>query len=220
MDGALLKRKVYAGFEKAAQRVGLPYDVYRPTSVSNPMSVGNKIATLSAAFTIHASNEFNFSKPSDYSSPLFHALIDPTNLKVGDYLSNPNDPLGPFFVISMEPSKPPLVVQTNRVVTLTSPISSSSSVGLQAYHATTITNGTTLMVNWPASVLLKSGAKKEKQLPSDAGHGAWRILLPYYRNVLIRPGTIITDDLNNRMVVQIAELQNFGWRIDVEQAVT
>ena len=63
MDGALLQQKIYGGYAKSALRVGLPFDVYRPSGSVNPLAIGNKIATVRAAFTVHSASQFSFDRP-------------------------------------------------------------------------------------------------------------------------------------------------------------
>lgn len=220
MDGALLQTKVYAGFAKAAQRVGLTYDIYRPTSANNPISVGNKILTLPAAFAVHGPANFNFTVPSDYQKPLFHALVDAAQIRVGDYLNNPANTFGPFFIAAMEPFKPVLAVQTNRTLTFYTPGVQGAPIGASGYGGTTAANETAFMTAWPASVLLGARGVRDQVLPEDAGYGSWRILVPAWTGAVIRSGTVIRDDIANRYIVQSAELQDFGWRIDAQQAVT
>jgi hypothetical protein len=94
------------------------------------------------------------------------------------------------------------------------------TIGANGYAGTTQANETAIMTKWPASVLLGARGVRDQQLPADAGYGSWRILMPHWEGVTIRPGTILADDLDNRMVVQSAELQDLGWRIDAQQAVT
>ena len=218
MDGATLQAKVYAGYAKAALRIGLPYDLYRPTSAFSPMG-GAKLATLPASFTVHGPANFNFGVPSDYQKPLFHALLDGAQVQIGDYLLSETNVQGPFFIIAKDAGVPILAVQCNRTLSAWAP-GPSLSVGANDYSGTTQDNETAIMTAWPASVLLGARGVRDQQLPEDAGYGSWRILMPYWAGVIIRAGTILTDDLGNRMVVQSAELQDLGWRIDATQAVT
>jgi hypothetical protein len=218
MDGLTLQAKVYAGYAKAAQRIGLPYDIYRPTSFVEPLG-GMKIATIPAAFTQHGAGNFDFSKPSDYAKPMFHALLDGTQVQVGDYLVSENNPQGPFFIAAKDAGVPILAVQTNRTISAFNP-GPTLGLGANVYSGTTLANETAIMLNWPASVLLGSRGVRDQQLPEDAGYGSWRVLMPAWPGVVIRPGTILNDDVGNRMIVVSAELQDLGWRIDATQAVT
>jgi hypothetical protein len=226
MDGTLLQTKVYGGFAKAAQRVGLDYAVYRPASASNPTDPARQIATLRAQFTIHSSTNFSFIKPSDYNAPLYHALVDPTLLHVGDYLIGPQ---GTFFIASLTPSMPPLAVNCNRVITAWLP-GPQVGAGPSGYGGTIsstpgsvadgVNNETAVMTSWPASVLLRSRATKDAYLPADTGSGMFRALVPAWPGVILRTTSIFSDDLGNRYVANVAELQDLGWRMDLQQVVT
>lgn len=224
MDGVLLQSKVYMGYAKSALRVGLPFDVYRPTSAANPTAIGNKIKTLQAAFTIHSGNNFNFGKPSDYKGPLFHALLDGAQVQVGDYLNDPATAFGPFYIASMNPIVPILAVQTTRVISIFRPDGlASKPIGVSGYGGTVAStanaNETAVMTAWPASVLEGARGIGSGQLPADTGIGIWRVLLPAWSGVLINPGYIITDDVGKRMVVRQAELSDLGWNIQAVQAL-
>jgi hypothetical protein len=223
MDGVLLQQKIYGGYAKSALRVGLPFDLYRPVGTSNPMAAGNKITTLKAAFAGHSAPQFNFGRPSDYKDPLFHALIDGTQVQRGDYLASSATVEGPFYVASMDPVVPILVVQTNRTVTVYRPDGAASKpIGVSGYAGTVAStanaNETAIMTAWPASVLEGARGINQGNLPGDAGIGIWRIKLPY-AGVLITQGSIVIDDLGKRMVVRQAELSDLGWNLQAVQAL-
>jgi len=220
MDGVLLQTKVYAGFAKAAKRIGTPFDIYRPTTAFNPLAPANMIGTTPAAFTPHGPSNFDFTKPSDWQKPSFHALLDPTQVIPGDYLVSETPPFGPFFICSKDPAVPVLAVQCNRTISAFTPGPAPRPLGASSYGGSTLSNETALLTAWPCSILLGSRGIRNNELPGDAGYGSWRILLPPSAVVSLRPGTIVTDDLDNRFVIQSAELQDLGWRIDAQQAVT
>jgi hypothetical protein len=224
MDGVVLQSKVYQGYARAALRVGLPFDIYRPPSASNPMATANKIGTIPAAFTVHSSGNFNFSKPSDYKGPTFHALLDGAQVRIGDYLKSSIATDGPFFIIGMDPIVPILAVQTNRLISIFRPDGAASKpIGVSGYGGTVAStanaNETAIMTAWPASVLEGSRGSNAGMLPGDSGVGIWRVLLPAWTGVLVLPGYIITDDVQKRMVVRQAELTDFGWNIQAVQAL-
>lgn len=215
---------MYSGYAKSARRVGIPYDIYRPSSVANPLAAGNKLGTIKAAFAVHSSGNFNFAKPSDYKGPMFHALLDGAQVQVGDYLNDPATVFGPFFIASMNPIVPILAVQTTRVITIFRPDGVASKViGVSGYGGTVAStanaNETAIMTAWPASVLEGSRGTNAGLLPGDIGVGIWRVLLPARPGVLVLPGYLITDDAQNRMVVRQAELTDLGWNIQAVQAL-
>ena len=215
MDGALLQTKVYGGFAKAAARVGLPHDIYRPSGTSNPLAAGNKIGTTPAAFTVHTAKNFNFEKPSDFGDPMFHALLDPITIQVGDFLNPQTGVFGPFFVASKTPSMPVLVVQTNRTLSIYTHAASSGQVGNLGYSGSTSATEAAIISNWPASMLAGSTSRRDNKLPEDLGKGSFRVVMSAPPGIIIKQNMIVIDDLGNRMSVQMAELQDLGWRLDV-----
>ena len=218
MDGTRLQSKLYAGYAKAAKRIGVPYDLYRPATWNDPLA-DDPIASIPAAFTVHGANQFGFDKPSDHKNSLYHCLADGSQIRVGDYLINEDTGDGTFFIASMDNAVPMLAIECNAVLTAYNP-GPTLSIGANPYSGTTQANETPIMTKWPASALLGARGVRDQTFPSDAGYGSWKILMPYWEGVRIRPGTILVDDLTNRMVVQSAELQDLGWRIDATQMVT
>lgn len=220
MDAARLSQKVFAEYGKAARRVGALHDVYRPASSGAVIAPANKIATLNAAFTIHGPSNFDFTRPSDYDKPLFHLLGDPSSLRVGDYLNDPAHPFGPFFVALITPAMPPLAVNCNRVVSFLSPGPACPAPGVSGYGGTVgaagSSNETPLLTSWPAS-LLRRRVTTTQYLPQDAGQATFETLIPAYGAVALKQGVVMTDDLGARYVVQMAEKQDLGWRLEVIQ---
>lgn len=224
MDGITLQAKVYQGYGRAALRVGLPFDVYRPSGSTNPLAIGNKIATVKSAFTVHSAPQFSFDRPSDFKGPLFHALVDGTQIQRGDYLNDPATVFGPFYIASMDPNVPILAVQTNRTVTVyRNDGLATKPIGVSTYGGTVASgpnlNETAIMTAWPASVLEGARGISSGALPADTGIGVWRVLLPALAGILINPGYVITDDANKRMIVRQAELIDLGWNIQAVQAL-
>lgn len=224
MDGPTLQGKVYGGYAKAALRVGLPYGIYRPTIAASPLASGNLISTTNAAFTVHSSSGFNFDKPRDYEKATFHALLDGTQTKVGDFLVSAGNP-GPFFIAGMDPLVPLLAILCNRVVTVATPGPSGFTPGYSATYAGTIgapsqTNEAPIVTAWPAAILQGARSVSDKILPGDVGRGMWTVLLSAYPGASIRGGDIISDDIGNRYVVRTSELTSLGWRLAAQQAQT
>ncbi len=212
---SLIQAKIYAGNGIAAGVLGQPFDVYRPTSSTYPTA---KLFSINAAFTIHSSGDYNFHKPSDYKGPLFHALVDGTLLQVGDYLNNPGNVFGPFFLISLNPLVPILAVSCNHIVSFYRR-ASDADVGSLSYGGNDPSTDQPLMLNWPVSLLKGSRGLREAELPGNVGFGMFDILAPYSLGVNLLIGDIIIDDLGLRYVIQSAELTDLGWRLLVQQGV-
>jgi hypothetical protein len=83
MDGTTLNAKVYAGYAKAALRIGTAHTQYRPSSAITPIAAGNIITpALQASFNIGGQYK-NQSKADVW---LWQAVLDGSAVAIGDYL--------------------------------------------------------------------------------------------------------------------------------------
>lgn len=209
MDGAKLQSKVYSGYAKAAQRIGLPYDVHRPVNALDPLA--NKVATLPAHFRAGVTYE----TANKYGVAAWYGTLDGTQVAVGDYLVGPQ---GTFFIAAKQALLPILIVECNRTLSIKRP-QQQTGVGAAGYGGNTLSNETPLMSGWPASVLQGTkGEKNETNLPGDVRTPWWLILLPAYGDIVLNSGDTITDDLGRRYVVSSAEWTDLGWRLSAMQA--
>lgn len=213
MDAAKLQQKVYAGYAKAALRIGPAYSLYRPTSAINPFSSG-PVTTLNASFN---AEDMTYSRPNKYGKPTWFCLVDGSQVRVGDYLINATQT---FFIAAMQPILPILAVDCNRTISVRRP-QQQTGFGAQPYGGDTAAGETALMTGWPASVLQGTkGEKNEVNLPGDVRNPWWQILLPAFPGVVMGTSDIITDDLQRRYVISSAEQTDLGWRITAQQAQT
>lgn len=196
MDGTRIQSLAYRGMGKAAQRIGLPFDVYRPAGTTNPLASGNKVVDdLPAHFTADG----GYTKPDSYGSATRQAMLDGAQVAVGDYLTGEG---GPYFIAAKQPLLPILAVSCNRTVSLTQ-------------------GGTSpVAVSWPASVLQAgSGGKSAlEMIPGDAPNPSWKMLLPTVPGVTLDVADLVTDDLLRSYFVDSAELTDLGWRVAMHQA--
>ncbi|WP_318833697.1 hypothetical protein [Burkholderia cepacia] len=214
MDAAKLQTKVYKGYGKAAQRIGPLFTIYRPSSASNPISSGNIVTSLNASFN---AEDMTYSRPNKYGKATWFCLVDGTQTRVGDYLSNASQT---FFIAAMQQTLPILTVECNRRVNLLRPYQ-VSGVGETGYGGDTAAGETPLMTGWPASVLQGTkGEKNEVALPGDVRNPWWIVLLPAFAGVTLRTADIITDELSRRYIISSAELTDLGWRCTAQQAQT
>ncbi len=211
-DGTSIQAKIYHGYAKAAQKLGLSYGHYRPLTANDPITDPNQLATLSASFCPDGS----YRKPSAYGKPLWQCLADGSQLQVGDYLAGGST----FFIAAMQPLLPIIAVECNRVVTVSRP-GPADFVGSGPYGASTPGTEVKLMTGWPASVLQGTkGEKNDVNLPGDVRLPWWAILMPQFADVVIETSDILTDDLGRRYIVSSAELTDLGWRMTAQQAET
>ncbi|UQV43443.1 hypothetical protein KIV45_15865 [Janthinobacterium lividum] len=214
MDGSTIQNRLYRGYAKAAQKIGIAHDQYRPAGALTPLAAGNKLASLPASFNAES---FAYGKPNKYGKPTWYAIVDGAQTRVGDYLVGPS---GTFFIAAQQALLPILAVECNRTINILRP-QQQTGVGAVGYGGDTDDNETLLMQAWPASVLQGAkGEKNETNLPGDVRSPWWAVLLPALPGVLLRTADIITDDLGRRLLVSSAELTDMGWRITAMQALT
>ena len=221
MDGATLQSKVYSGYAKAAKRIGLAHDVYRPADPLNPLAAAAKIATLPAHFRV----DDRFARPNVYGKALWLAYVDGSQLQVGDYLVRAGlfgpVPAGKtLFVAAMQALLPILCVECNRVVSI-GRVDAPAGVGALAYNGDAPGTEASYMAGWPASILQgPKGEKNEVGLPGDVRQPWWVCLLPAWPGLTIEPSDIVTDDLGRRYITSVCELTDLGWRLTLQQSVT
>jgi hypothetical protein len=211
-DGTSVQAKIWHGYAKAAQKIGLTFAHYRPQMASDPISVPNMLPALPASF----SPDGTYKKPSGYAKPVWQCVADGSQIAVGDYLVGGST----YFIAAVQPLLPILAVECNRTLTLSRP-ASADFVGSGGYSGNTKATEVTLMDAWPASVLQGTkGEKNDVSLPGDTRNPWWVVLMPQFSGTVIESGDFLTDDLNRRYVVSSAELTDLGWRLTAQQAET
>ncbi len=210
MDAAALQQKIYSGYAKAAQRLGLSYDVYRPCEADHPLT--HQVATVKVSFN---ARDLTYSKAQKPKQPYWYALLDGTLTQAGDYLIADKT----FFIVEQALHLPILAVECNRTVKGYR-LAQQRGVGKQPYSGRDERREETFLGNaapWPASVLLGGRIDRGMDLPESAKQAGWTILLPTSAPVIIDHGHVLSDDLGRRYAVQAAELSSFGWRIQATQ---
>lgn len=214
MDGATLQKRVYAGYAKAALRVGLPHDIYRPDTPVNPLATINKQQTLQASFN---PEDMHYRKSSRVGKPTWFALLDGRLVQVGDYIVGPT---ATYFIAAMPALLPILAIVCNQTIDILRP-QQQPGVGALGYGGDIDANETALMTAWPASVVQGTkGERSDVNLPGDVRTPWWLIMIPALPSVILRSGDIIKDDLSRRYVISSAELSEMGWRLTAMQAQT
>ncbi|MDE3023757.1 MAG: hypothetical protein KGI54_18230 [Pseudomonadota bacterium] len=214
MDGATLQAKVYGGYAKAATRIGLPFDLHRPTSATTPLPT--KLATIQASFN---NENFNYEHPNKYGNSVWYGILDGTQTQVGDYLIGTSDP-STFFIAGMQPLLPILCVECNHTINIVR-TTQQNAVGAIAYGGDTAANETPIMTGWPCSILIGGRARRnDLNLPGDVDSPGWVILIPAYPGTIIKNRDIITDENGQRYIVIANEQTDLGWRLQVTQALS
>lgn len=213
MQLSTIQAKVYAGYAKAAQFVGSSYAVLRASGANNPLA-GSPVATLMAQLTPHGQNQFGFNKPSDFKSPMFHAMLDGSQINIGDYLQGAQL----YFVAGLDSLQPPLAILCNGTFSLYERPETSGE-GVKNYGGDEAATNTALALNWPCSALMGSRAVTGQTLPGDAGFGTFEFKLPSTFPVTILPAMIIVDGLGARYIVQVAEKTSYAWRVTAKAGI-
>lgn len=204
MDGARLQDRISYGMGKAAQKLGLPYVVYRPQTAFSPLSTQNRIIKLCASFN---AEDASYRRVSAYGAAVWWGVFDTSYTRPGDYLVN-----GPtiFFVCAQRLALPVQCVRTNRVISLArTPLPSPLGYAGQVDGA-----NLPILGGWPASILEAGGRSRPGTAAAVLEN--YTILLP---SVPESPeaGDIISDDLGTRYSVGAAELTDLGWRLSARQ---
>lgn len=218
MDGATIQARVYGGYAKAAQVIGLSFSLYRPLTAAAPL--GNLVGTLKAA--LDSSSSYGFKQPNEYGDPTWFALINDSTTQTGDYIVNSS---GAYFIAGKQFLLPVIVVECNRALRL-SRQSTSTAVGAVGYSGTTAATEINILgapgALWPASILFGGKQQSGMALPAGAKQTGWRILLPpsVPASLAIGASDIATDDLGRRYLIDGAELTDLGWRINANELHT
>ena len=211
-----VQSSIYAGYGAAAAVLGAPCQLYRPNGPANPLFT--QVGTVQAAFDTRPT--FDFKNPSTYAKPIWYGLFDASPVQVGDYIESPSSL---FFVASLEPLHPPMLVECNREVSVLRPHTetSGSGFGAQPYGGDERPHEDALMTGWPASILQGTkGEKSDSALPDDTRLPWYAVLMPSLPGVVIGTDDVLTDDLGRRYKVSSAELSSLGWRLSVMLAET
>jgi hypothetical protein len=211
----LIASKIWRGYGKAAQRLGPPVTVYRPTNALAPLMSSEIVATLPASFAV----DTKYVHYNKYGNASWYCLIDGNYTQPGDYLVGDDT----WFIAQQHIDLPILAIQCTRTITL-SRAAQQTGTGINGYGGNTVAGETTLLAGWPASVLKAPyGTRPEVNLPGDTIEPKWFLLLPSLVSTLgvtVVVRDIITDDLSRRYVVEAAEITELGWRIVCRQVMT
>jgi hypothetical protein len=218
MDAATIAAKIYYGYAKSAQYIGLPFRQFRPTGVSNP-TAGAALATLNAVATVGTTG-FSFTKSPAHKDALFTMLVDGTQVRVGDYMVGATDT---YFIAAMQPLLPILAVRCNAVLNIVGAGPSPQPIGpTSAYGGTTAADEGAILTGWPASLLYDArGRQTEVGLPTDLPSPFYDILLPITpEGIDLRTTEFADDALGRRYTISSSELTQFGWRLTAQIAIT
>ncbi len=213
MDGDRLQQRVYSGYEKAAKRVGLPHDHYRPANPLAPIGPSSRIGTILAAVS-EPGSDYAFKATEGHGENTVRLLADGRILQVGDYLHRNG---AYWFVASMAHIRAILAVRCNFIFTLKRPQAPLAN-GLSGYGGDIRPLATIIAQGWPGSSQIAGHGKADEPLPSDAGTGRRRVLLPSM-GITVLHSDVLEDQNAHRYTIMAPELTAVGWRIDTMHAV-
>jgi hypothetical protein len=217
MDGATLQDRIYAGYDKAASRIGLAYDIYRPASAVDPLDPSNMVATTFAQFTPGKTGA-NFNASSDQKSALWSGMFDGRLTQQGDYLVRGTSI---FFVAAMQLQLPILCVECAHTVSIVRS-DMQTGVGAQTTYGADSSDTDTILGNAiPAAFLFRrEGQHSTVGLPADGSRPTFDVMMP---KLAFPGGAIITDrdyvvDENGRRYFVVADyLDDQGYFLRVER---
>lgn len=189
-------------------------DAFRPREAVDPLNATNRFLRLPASFEpAHG----GFSGANSFGEVTWHGIFDASYTRPGDYLV-----LGTrrYFIASQEPLCPVLCILTNRTISVTRP-SAQTNVAANPYGGYTAAGTVTMMERWPVSMLAerKSGGTTTG-LPTDQTALYLNILMPFWPDVILLSGDLVSDDLGRTATVNGAELTELGWRLSAKLATT
>lgn len=214
MDAATIHAKIYAGRAKAAQRIGLDCNQFRPLSATDPL--GNQIGTLKAAFN---AGDNRYRTPNLPGDAIWYGDLDGRLTQPGDYLVRVADGQS-YFIAAQQQLLPIICVECNRSLKITRQ-QAATSVGAIGYGGSVPSQEVDVLGTdgalCPASILLGGKSQIGVGLPAGVKNVGWRILLPPSVPITVKAGDIVTDDIGRRYAVDGAELTDLGWRINAQE---
>ena len=216
MKATRLNNLIYKGRAKAAEHLGFYYFIYRPVLTTNPLS--NKLTTIKAVFN---SQDNAYKHPNMPQNAYWNGDYDGRLTIPGDYLIAKCKPDDIKFVVSQQSLLPIVLVDCNTSIKIVR-ASPHSTLGAGAYGGACGDNVVDVIGGgggaddyyWPCSILLYGSKDGRSELPGGVTQAGYRVLLPVSLPVDIRASDIIIDNLGNRYVIQAAEKQEGGWRIN------
>ena len=204
MNGAIAQARIYAGYRKAAAKVGLPYAQYRAASPITPIAAGNLLGTIDCVFAPTPA----FTSPHRFKIPARMVFADGAAMAQRDILVGP---YGTFYVADMQPLVPPQVLKCNESVSITR-----------------LTYSGTTQVLTPVATAMPafSQLKKVDQKPvsgiggastASTALGEFYLFLPIAVGV-IRQGDIVTNQAGVAYTLDTIDNTEIGVSVTMHQA--
>ncbi len=212
MNGTLLQDRIYSAAGRAAARIGLPCNLYRPDGPDGPTDQARFRLRMNVIFLPLGGR---LRRPVPATDPLWEAALDASYTKPGDILIRRTDG-EVYFIAAQQPLLPVLCVHAPRRVTIKRS-ASATAVGINLYGGTVAALDTVLATDWPAS-MLASGSEGTglASLPAEMNPGMWQVLLPSSLNLGLLLTDTLTDDQGRTGVISTIEATEYGTRLTVK----
>lgn len=212
MDGQKLHGLIYKGRGKAAKRIGLPCNIFRPLNAVSPLS--NLIGTIPIAFN---SGDLKYLRANEYNDPIWYADYDGTFTQPGDYLQRVSDGKL-WFVAAQQQLLPVLATDCNGSIRIMRQ-AVATSVGALGYSGIIAPGDILGSANalWPCSILTGGKGQRNVGLPADVKDAGWKILLPPSVPIIIQAADLAEDDMGRGFAIESAELTDLGWRLSAAE---
>lgn len=228
MDAGKLNALIYAGRGKAAARIGLATQVYRPADALDPLA--HPVAQLPVAYN---AVDPKYAAANAYGAVVWYADFDAGQAAVGDYLVSAAATGAEYYFVAAKQSLLPVIaVACNRFVRVVRPAPlAAGAVGVTGYAGisrvgmvdvlgSVAANNGGDAVGWPCATIFGHGAGHlAESLPAGARLAVnWMIYLPASVPVALLPGDRVIDDTGRALVIEGAELTRLGYRIQASEA--
>jgi hypothetical protein len=210
MEAATLQARIYAGYSKAALRIGTTFSIYRSADGLTPIKNANLQGTVLASANIN----WEYTRFNKYGNAVWQLIADGRVLQKGDYIVGNNT----FFIAAMQPLLPIMAVECNQEITVMRPYEEDGIGAMPGYAGNTGAKETLLLQDCPCSILEGTkGDQSPAKLPGDTKMPWVRCLLPYLGDITIKTGDIVIDKFGVRYVVSGDELTDLGWRLTLNE---
>ena len=206
MNADLIQQKIYAGYAKAALRIGPTYSLYRSTSMIDPIQASTLLGTLNASFNIGGS----YAGQAKANQLYWQIIADATQFEVGDYLVGPDT----YCVLALDSLLPPIALRCTQTLSFFRP-SINDDPGLQPYPNPEMGDAYAQGIPGVLTVKKETG-RPDAQLPTDNALRAFYGAFFYLPDGSVQTRDQITDENGDNYQVVSAQKGLFGYEALLE----
>lgn len=201
MDAARIQHLIYAGYGKAAIRIGPTYSQYRSASHLNPIQSANLVATLPASFNIGGA----YTGQNKANQLYWQIIADATGFQLGDYLVGP----ATYCVVALDSILPPIALRCTQTLSFSRP-AINQSAGLQPYPRPEIDTAYATSIPGVLNVKKETG-RPTAGLPGDNALRTFYSAFFYLPDGVVQERDQATDENGNNYQVISAQFGLFGY---------